>query len=254
MYADQVPVSGDSILLVDDTPENLRPLSGILKAKDYSIRSLRKGQMVFSSVLSAPMDGYEATRRIRECERTSTRSHQHAQMPIIAMTAHAISSEIKRCLDVGMNDHISKPIDPEQLFSVSRKWVKPKNGTLEKQLCDSPPPSLSHRLPVPGPQLPTSLPGLDVADGLKRVAGNEKLYRKLLLQFREDRRHVAEQLKDALSRGNTEDALRLAHTIKGVAGNIGAMTLFEASTELERALTSSEDRQIARCVIAFETA
>src|SRR4030095_14672054 len=174
------------------------------------------------------MDGYQATRKIRSDSR-------FASFPIIAMTAHATLEERQKCLDAGMNGHVSKPIDPSALFETLERFVTRREGT--------PPPTDSRVTsalggPVPSPgeaapavgetdQLP-DVPGLNTADGLHRVAGNKKLYRKLLLQFSSTEADAAQRIAAALTEKDRALAERMAHTVKGVAGNIGASAVQNA--------------------------
>lgn len=164
------------------------------------------------------MDGHQATVKIRSDARFAT-------LPVIAMTAHATMEEKQRCLATGMNDHISKPIDPGLLFETIGRYLRP---SLEPVKSAAPAAVLvsSNDLPI--------IPGIDVADGLRRVAGNRKLYLKLLNQFAEQQGPVVEQIADALTRGDNALAERLAHTLKGVAGNIGARPVQTAAGLLEK--------------------
>jgi two-component system sensor histidine kinase/response regulator len=165
------------------------------------------------------MDGYQATAKLRADPR-------FAVLPIIAMTAHATIEERQRCIASGMNDHISKPIDPANLFETVGRFYKSKDRAVTAKPADT-------NSPPPGNGLP-DIEGLDVKDGLNRVRGNQNLYLKLLRQFAEQQGPVAGEIATALSRGDTVLAGRLAHTLKGVAGNIGAKPLQVASGDLEK--------------------
>src|SRR5207247_847326 len=158
------------------------------------------------------MDGYQATIKIRSDERFN-------HVPIVAMTAHATIEERQRCLDAGMNDHVSKPIDPALLFATLRRFYMPRPV--------SPPPLSSdgEQMPAgivssPGDELP-AIEGLDTRDGLSRVAGNRKLYLKLLRQFVEQQGAAAAQITSALARNEVSTAERLVHTVNGICGNLG---------------------------------
>jgi CheY-like chemotaxis protein len=170
------------------------------------------------------MDGYQATAKLRSDAR-------FAALPIIAMTAHATIEERQRCLAAGMNDHISKPIDPDNLFETVGRYYKPAvagvidpgyNSTVKPQQTQT-------------DELPT-ITGLDTKDGLSRVAGNRKLYLKLLRQFIEQQGPAPEQIAAALSSNDITLAERIAHTLKGVAGNIGAKPVQAAAGILEKAI------------------
>ena len=165
------------------------------------------------------MDGYQATAKLRSDSRL-------AALPIIAMTAHATVEERQRCLAAGMNDHVAKPIDPAALFEAVGRFYKPAE--------DAPAPDQPSS-PAPQEALP-SIAGLDTNDGLSRVGGNRKLYVKILRQFAEQQGPALDQVADALAKGDHALAERLAHTLKGVAGNIGAAGVQSAAAALERVI------------------
>jgi HPt (histidine-containing phosphotransfer) domain-containing protein len=150
-----------------------------------------------------------------------------ADLPIVAMTAHATIEERQRCLAAGMNDHISKPIDPGMLFEVVGRFYRPA-GPAEpaKEISGAGSARGSDELPL--------IQGLDTREGLARVAGNRKLYLKLLHQFVEQQRPAIGQITAALTAGDAKLAERIAHTLKGVAGNLGAKELHAAAGALEK--------------------
>ncbi|MCX6926627.1 MAG: response regulator, partial [Verrucomicrobia bacterium] len=202
-----------------------------------AVETLAKGaqpppfDMVLMDLQMPEMDGYQATAKIRSDPR-------YANLPILAMTAHATIEERQRCLAAGMNDHITKPIDPALLFETVGRFYKPATaaapsdedaGSKEKGGGNA------QEMPsaAKSPDIP-SLDGLDTKDGLTRVAGNQKLYLKLLRQFAEQQGPSVEQITGALAQGDNALAERLAHTLKGVAGNIGAKPVQVAAGALER--------------------
>jgi HPt (histidine-containing phosphotransfer) domain-containing protein len=137
--------------------------------------------------------------------------------------------ERERCLKAGMNDHVTKPIDPEALFAALARWTKPQDSTAAAAVA------------VGGetPKLETPLPaieGIDIADGLRRVAGNARLYRSLLEQFVAKQSDTDVKISEGLERGDRELAQRLAHTLKGVAGNIGIGRVQQAAAKVEKAI------------------
>jgi len=184
------------------------------------------------------MDGYQATAKIRSDPRFGA-------LPIIAMTAHATIEERQRCLAVGMNDHVAKPIDPAMLFSTVGRFYRPVKPSLvpsdgaragqketpveprsTERVTESKAGGVNEDLPA--------VAGLDTHDGLTRVAGNRKLYSKLLRQFIEQQGPAVGQITAALAQGDVALAERLAHTLKGVAGNIGAKAVQAAAGALEK--------------------
>ncbi len=169
------------------------------------------------------MDGFEATRKIREDER-------FADLPILAMTANAMAGDRERCIECGMNGHISKPIDIGQLFTTLARWIKPKapavqsNGAIALSKDDALP----------------DIPGIETDKALTRVGGNAKLLRKLIIRFSETQADVITRIKAALDINDTVTATREAHTLKGLAGNIGAAEMFDLAAILEGILNKCE--------------
>jgi len=189
------------------------------------------------------MDGYQATGEIRMDERFK-------DLPIIAMTAHAMTGDRERCLEAGMNDYVSKPIDPEELFSTLVKWIKPGQRVIPDHLVAG---TKEESPEDEGPAL-SGLPGISVKSGLTKVGGNRKLYRKLLSKFRRNHGDVANDIRNALDMDDPETATRLAHTVKGVAGNIGARNLHLAAADLEAALRQEQTENIPGLLDAFSEA
>ena len=191
----------------------------------------RSYDLVFMDMQMPVMDGVTATRAIRAQERL-------AHLPVVAMTANALPQDRQRCLDAGMNDFIVKPIDPQELWAKLLRWV-PAHGepdTLPAPLAPADPPtpaaalprSAAHAIPMP------EIAGLDTTLGLSRMAGKRALYFALLRRFADGQRSVGAEIRHALVAGDMDTARRLAHTLKGVAGNI-------AATEVQRYATALED-------------
>jgi PAS domain S-box-containing protein len=234
-----VHLAGMRILLTEDNEINQQIAIELLQGVGAAVKVANNGREAVELLFNGPqpppfdlvlmdlqmpeMDGYQATAKIRSDQR-------FASLPIVAMTAHATIEERQRCLAAGMSDHISKPIDPGLLFETVGKFHKVPGA--QSPASDSPPapaPSTSNR-----PDELPSLPELDARDGLARVAGNQKLYVKLLRQFVEQQGAAPEQIAAALAKGDVSLAERLAHTVKGVAGNIGAKTVQSRAGNLEK--------------------
>jgi HPt (histidine-containing phosphotransfer) domain-containing protein len=154
---------------------------------------------------------------------------------VIAMTAHAMAGDREQSLKAGMNDHVTKPIDPDVLFSTLLRWAKPHHE--DKPATPAP---VTKPAATPGEVTIPTLADVDVEGGLKRVAGNKKLYRNLLTQFAEKQADAAAQITEALNAGNRELAERTAHTVKGVAGNLGITQVQAAAAAVEKALRQNE--------------
>jgi len=210
---------GATVDVANDGAEVVRKLLGQPPELNYDV--------VLMDLQMPEMDGFQATRKIRADPR-------FAGFPIIAMTAHATIEEKQKCTDAGMNGHVSKPIDPSSLFDTLERFVK----AIEKSPARTEPKRISSEAVVAADELP-DLPGLNCREGLLRVAGNKELYRKLLKQFSNTEADAPARIATALAENNRGLAERLAHTVKGVAGNIGAMTVHDAAAELEKAIAGS---------------
>jgi signal transduction histidine kinase/DNA-binding response OmpR family regulator/HPt (histidine-containing phosphotransfer) domain-containing protein len=187
---------------------------------------------VLMDVQMPEMDGIEATLAIRQ-----TWSAQ--QLPIIAMTAHAYESERQRCFAAGMNDHIAKPVDPAVLVQTLDRWL------VAQGLQVTPAPVIA---PAPTADLPDRLPPFDIAAALKRVNGKRPLLRKLIIGFGSSFADVVPDLRRLIAQGDLEDARRLAHTFKGVAGSLEAGDLSQAAARVEVALAGGHVEDIGALI------
>ena len=239
------------ILLVEDNEINQQIVVELLHGVGASVQVAGNGleavqilsegpdpppfDVVLMDLQMPEMDGFQATAKVRADGRFTS-------LPIIAMTAHATIEERQRCLGAGMNDHISKPIDPAVLFETVARYYRPgperevsAARSADAAQREAPPPP-----PVTEPALP-SVDGLDTADGLMRVASNRNLYLKLLRQFVEQQAEAPAHIAHALSAGDHALGERLAHTVKGVAGNLGARPVHAAAAALEQAIGARGD-------------
>ena len=140
-----------------------------------------------------------------------------------------------KSLQAGMNGHVTKPIDPDQLFATLQEWIKPREKRVQVQQPTIPAEQTEAEKTVQAEdELPASLPGFDLADGLKRLQGNKKLYRKLLLNFATDYETAANDIRKALDAQDFDQAHSLVHNLKGLAGNLAAMDLQTAAVNLEK--------------------
>ncbi len=183
------------------------------------------------------MDGFEATRTIRQDAR-------FANLPILAMTANAMAGDKEKCVACGMNDHISKPIDVSQLFLTLAQWITPKQSGSDVTAPAAPMETITDGVPY--------VPGLDLKNALARVGGSVKLLRKLILRFRETQADVMSRIKLAMDGSDVETAVREAHTLKGLAGNIGAGELAARAGLVEGLLKRGETGGLADALHAME--
>lgn len=239
-------IRGARVLLVEDNEINQQVASEILAAAGLQVSLANNGQeavdavktddfhAVLMDVQMPVMDGYTATREIRRWEEQFRNPQSAVRIPIIAMTAHALAGDREKSLEAGMDDHVSKPIDPELLFETLLKWVKKSSGESPGQELATET-DMTSPDPSDGADFP-ELDGIHVAAGLKRLLGNKKSYRRILLRFRQDFENAADTLLDLVNGEKYEEAEILAHSIKGAGGNVGAEALQAAAAAVEEAL------------------
>ena len=250
---DKSRLLGVRILLAEDNDINQQIAVELLEGVGASVKVANNGRLAVERLLYEPtaydlvlmdiqmpeMDGYQATAKIRSESR-------FASLPIIAMTAHATIEEKQRCLAAGMNDHVSKPIDPDALFATLMRWTKPQaKPSAESEVSPIPSKTVDEVI------LPEVV-GVNLADGLNRVAGNKRLYRDLLGQFAKKQGDAAVHISAALENGDPKLAERIAHTVKGVAGNIGIAEVQSAAEKLERSIREGGD-SVAMLLDTFAT-
>ena len=236
--------TGIRVLLVEDNAMNQQVATELLESAGAivtvanhggeAVKILTAGEeapafdVVFMDLQMPEMDGFTATKLLRKDPRLQ-------KFPIIAMTAHALVEERQRCLDAGMNDHVSKPIDPDNLFATLMRWVKPRPKQAVEPVASHASPKVADDVVIP------DISGVNIADGLKRVAGNRRLYRDLLAQFSAKEGDAAAHISTALENGDFKLAERIAHTVKGVAGNIGITEVQFVAQKLEKALRDRDE-------------
>jgi signal transduction histidine kinase/DNA-binding response OmpR family regulator/CHASE3 domain sensor protein len=232
---------GIRVLLAEDNEMNQQVATELLESAGatvtvanhggIAVKLLREGpqpppfDIVLMDLQMPEMDGYTAARLLRSESRFK-------DLPILAMTAHALVEERERCLEAGMNDHVTKPIDPDALFAALARWTKPHRPKA---------PELEKQSSVPDESTPAEIEGIDIAGGLKRVAGNRRLYRSLLKQFATKQANACDDIAEALENEDRALAERLAHTVKGVAGNIGIARIQELAGNVEKAIRDRDD-------------
>ena len=223
------------LLLVEDNYVNQQVAEEILSDAGFNVDICENGvdavqtvqknnyDIVLMDIQMPVMDGLEATRQIRAL------GGNYTELPIIAMTAHALSGDSDSSYDAGMNAHITKPIDPNVLFKTIAKWITPdEQPALNKQ--ESPESEDEEKID----ELPV-LPGIDVTAGLKRMRGNWKSYKRVLMGFRDKQRDSAKALNECIQHDKWDEAASIAHTLKGSGGNISADDLYKDAAALEQA-------------------
>ncbi len=256
---DLAPIAGARILLVEDNEINQQVAREILEGAGLRVTVADNGQegvaaanagrydAVLMDIQMPVMDGYAAARKIREWEK-SQRSNHKSQItnpkspvegiPIIAMTAHAMTGDAEKSLAAGMNGHVTKPIDPDQLFAALVEWIAPNRGPAEDRPAKEADTANVVSLET---DLPETLKGFDLAEGLTRLQGNRPLYRKLILTFADSCRQSMGAIHDAIESKYYTEVLQQAHSIKGSAGNLAAKGAQNAAMALEHLVKDSPD-------------
>ena len=227
------------VLLVEDNDLNQLVAKELLDIVGINVHLANNGKEALSAVENTHydavlmdaqmpvMDGYEATRNIRA-------NPSYKKLPIIAMTANALKGDREKCLAAGMDDYISKPIDPKQLYRVLNHWV---GKTVEVPLI-----KLSEaQSEFSGNQEQHERAGINVVSGLAHVSGNETLYRNLLVKFRHKALSFEHRFNELLLSDESETVLRLVHTLKGNAGTLGADSVYKKAESLESILKQTPE-------------
>ncbi len=226
--ANRIQFENLNILLVEDNLINQQVAKELLESAGAVVTIASNGaiavdivekngyfHVILMDVQMPEMDGYEATRRIRKL---------NPEIPIIGLTAHAMVEKKKECLDAGMDDHVSKPINPDILFAAIRQWAKER--CREKT---------GNEKDASGIRFP-DMKEIDLRDALARVAGKKETLVSLLKTFLEIAPAAREEIRQGISDRDYEDAEFQAHSIKGTAGNISAVNLFKSAGALESVL------------------
>ena len=241
------PMSGEAaipgfphahVLLVEDNPFNQQVASELLSRTGCRVTLAASGtaaveltaanrfDVILMDIQMPDMDGYCAAQRIRETGNTT---------PILALTANAMSEDRARCLAAGMDEHLGKPIDPEQLYRLLQRWL-PENGAPRATL-----PAAGH-VATNEEEVPRIV-GIDSLAGLRCLGGNRRLYRQLLLKLVSDHCNNLDDLATCLLSGEKSRARHICHTLKGICGSLGATALQQRLAALEEAL-QQEDADI----------
>jgi len=240
-------IAGARILVVEDSSINQQIAREILQQAGFVVTLANNGkegvqkvhENCFDAVLMdlqmPEMDGFEATKIIRQDAR-------FANLPIIAMTAHAMVEEKDKCLAVGMNDHTAKPIDLPHLFGLLCRWIKPGmhdqvESGVEQEAVKS---------------LPTTLPGIELADLLEKIGGNQQLLYNLFDMFRQEYADTAIQIRALLDQGDRHSAKQLVHKINGTSANLSAMALYNVASQLDEALRQEHSDNLPALLDQFE--
>ncbi|NOX87780.1 MAG: PAS domain S-box protein [Calditrichaeota bacterium] len=243
-------IKNAKILVVEDNPFNQLVVKDMLENEELNVTVVENGlcavnilngvekkegfDLVLMDLQMPVMDGLEATKKIRKNKNLKN-------LPILALTADVVGGVIQRCFKAGMNDHIRKPVDPEELFSKLVKWIPPTQQQNEvSDIAKKEIPRESESFPM--------LPGLDVETGIRSLNYKQELYQRLLLKFKESQKDFIGSFKKAIYRADIELAARLAHTLKGTSGNLRANNLYKAAQELEKVIKEGKSSMLSEAL------
>ncbi len=226
-----------AILLAEDNLVNQKLAIKLLEKQGHRVKVADNGRiaveawrngtydLILMDMMMPDMDGLEATRRIREVERIEGERGEPKRIPIIAMTANAMTGDRERCLEAGMDGYVSKPVKPEALFQeidlIMRGCTKPRKAAT--------PPSLAEKLPI-----------YDRADALSRIADDEELLATLIEMFVADAPNYLTEIDDALADLDWPRLLRAGHTLKGVFATFSGRRGEQGAKELELAARAED--------------
>ncbi len=257
LLEEMAAIKGARILLVEDNDLNQEVASEILRDAGFFVDIADNGQIALDKVVNNTgepwdivlmdmqmpvMDGVTSATEIRKHE-------QFHSLPIVAMTANAMQQDKDKCLAAGMVDFVTKPIQPDELWAALRRWIKPKRTAVASS--NAAPPASNAESVASG--IPQNIEGLDTAAGLKRVLGKTSLYLSMLRKFVAGQRTASADIIAALDADDWATAERLAHTTKGVCGNIGAAAVQEMANSLEQALKERKAREDVDALLATLT-
>jgi CheY-like chemotaxis protein len=243
----QAQLRGARLLLVEDNEINQQVAQELLSQAGIQVTIANHGREGVDMLAARPeefdgvlmdiqmpvLDGYAATGEIRKDARFEA-------LPIIAMTANAMAGDRDKALEAGMNDHVAKPIDVAELFEVLGRWVQvpeERRSPAPQAVEDSEATTAEDASTLP------ALPGVDTSSGLARVGGKVSVYRKILQTFAKRQADAPARIRGALQGHDLTTAEREAHTLKGVAGNIGAGEVEAAARRLETAIKHGADTE-----------
>ena len=233
-------IQGARVLLVDDNDLNQQVGAELLAGAGLVVDVADNGQIALDMLARTPydivlmdmqmpvMDGLTATRQLRQ-------NPAWAQLPVLAMTANAMSRDRDLCLAAGMNGHLAKPIDPDELFASLLQWIAPRAPASAPPGETAPPAALLPEV-ADAPDPLRGIEGLDTAAGLRRVLDKRPAYESLLRKFVAGQAGAVQATRAAMAAGQHDEALRAMHTLKGTAGTIGAAPLAQLAAAVEEAI------------------
>lgn len=236
---------GKSVLLVEDNRINLQMTREILENMGFNADTAESGAVavematrntydaILMDIRMPEMDGYEATRRIRALKSADS-------LPIIALSADAVEGVAEKAREAGMNGYLTKPLSPSKLVEVLKEFIQVETA--------------GHSFDEMAEKEPDPQGSIDFESGIRRMGGKKAKYKGILKQFIYNHSEDFQKVDRLISSGNFEEARKMVHTLKGIAGNIGAKNLMDVSVKLENAIKKGDAEELAASKSDFEVA
>jgi two-component system sensor histidine kinase/response regulator len=252
------PLRGARLLIVEDNEINQQVAQELLTSAGFQVDIADNGEIAIEKIAQAQppydlvlmdmqmpvMDGITATKALRE-------TLSPAELPIVAMTANAMQHDRELCKVAGMQDFVAKPIEPDELWRALLRWIPARSRESEVPFQEAATADISitsrSAMTI---VVPTDIEGLDAAAGLRRVMHKPDRYLALLRKFLESQQNLVGTLTQTLDTQDTEAAIRITHTLKGVSGNVGAVRVQAAAEALELALREGQAQAAMRARMA----
>ncbi|MBF0275245.1 MAG: response regulator, partial [Nitrospinae bacterium] len=246
--SESLSLRGARALLVEDNLINQQVATELLQQEGLVVELAQNGfegvekacskeyEIVFMDMQMPIMDGLEATRKIRE---------KGKDLPIIAMTANAMAGDRKKTAEAGMNAHIAKPINPDELRKILKQWI------VRTKVEDAPEKTLQDEKKEPQ-ELP-KVEGLNVQEALYNMRGSSELYKKLLKIFMEDNSHFIEKITEKIDKNETKTGHIMSHTLKGTAASMGAKNISAIAEKLELAFKEERIKDAQNILAELDT-
>jgi PAS domain S-box-containing protein len=244
-------IRGAMILLTEDNEINQQVAQELMKDVGFVVDIANNGQealdmvqassydLVFMDLQMPVMDGYVASTEIRKIKDLDN-------LPIVAMTADAMVGVKEKCMSIGMQDFVTKPINPDEMFGALVKWIKPDTVIQEPKAKSQKPKAKSQDIEIP------NIPGLNIEGALKRMNNKKSLYLNILNKFVDNNKEVVEEISSTYNKKDYDTAKRLIHTLKGVSGNIGANSIHELSKVVEQHIVNHKDAEVINKLVVLD--